>query len=240
MRAQIGTRLELLIIEVGVEVLCLQIIHDPHRWHSAWELAERLIDILGLNREQIDEFLVERRSSCPHSCRVLPRTRRIRIERTTLTEFAFDQSLDNCTHRPEMLTGKGLKHTVTPRRIWHQPTDIDVEPKPQPRNLRVARRAKDRKSVDAVEAPPAESDRAQGQMPDIGRRHQLSTCLSQGILLDEAQRLRIFRMLETMSELLHPWNRPIVDVVVDGVPILGEERDVEQRLLSKIRHRNDK
>src|SRR5699024_12633004 len=99
---------------------------------------------------------------------------------------------------------------------------------------------KDRSSDDVVEAPPTISVPVKDQKSNIGRPHQLITCLSQGILHDEAQRLRINRKQETMSELLHPWNQPIVDVVVDGVPILGEERDVEQRLLCKIRHRNDK
>src|SRR5699024_2495828 len=102
MSSQVSARVELLIVEVGIEVLRLKVIHDPHRGHSAREFSKCLIDVLGLGSEKIHELVVERRRRTPHRFGFLPRSGRARIKRSACAELPFGQRLDHFPHRSEM------------------------------------------------------------------------------------------------------------------------------------------
>jgi hypothetical protein len=67
---------------------------------------------------------------------------------------------------------------------------------------------------------------------------QLGAGLGQGVLLHERQRERLARVAQ-LAELVDAGDRSVVDVVVDGVAVLREEREVRDQVLGQVGDRDD-
>lgn len=183
MSAQVHARTELLVVEVGVKMLSLEIVHDPHRGNGARELAECLVNVFGLRSEEFHELVVEGRRCATDSLGVLPRVRSGSVERPSRTELPFGKSLDYFSHRTEVLPGEGLEHSLTTCRIGHDPPFIRIVTEPQAGDLGFTRSTEDRQSVDAVKAPPSQANRAGREVAHLAGGHEFRAGFGQKLAL---------------------------------------------------------
>src|SRR5699024_3701185 len=51
-------------------------------------------------------------------------------------------------------------------------------------------------------------------------------------------RLRIIKVLQAVAEIFQAGNLTVIDVVVNGVPVLCKKRDIQQRLLGQVGNRD--
>src|SRR6266567_2386597 len=94
-RIQVGARLEEAVVEVEIQVMGLDVVHDEHRRHRAREFAEGVEDVLGLKRDARFEPLVVNLSAPPHARAVGPCSRSVRVERAAWAELALGEGLDH-------------------------------------------------------------------------------------------------------------------------------------------------
>src|SRR5438105_11363862 len=80
-RLQVRPRSEVLVVEVDVEMLRLEEVHDPNAGHGAGELAPGVERVLALERHARQEALIValRRGADP--ARLIPGPRRFRVIR---------------------------------------------------------------------------------------------------------------------------------------------------------------
>lgn len=94
MRPQVSSRRVEGVVELQVQMVCLQIGDQEDGRHGAWKFPEGIEDILGLQSHALPEFLAMHLGGGTDLGRVLPRTRGVRVERPPGAELALAYRLN--------------------------------------------------------------------------------------------------------------------------------------------------
>ena len=162
----------------------------------------------------------------------------MRVERAARAELALGEGRHRARHVGVVRRAVGLEDPLAARGVGHRPALVLVIPESQARNVGIARGAEHGESVDPVEHPAAQAHPLQQQHARVARGGQLRGGLGQRILLDEGERERLTGV-DQPAELRQRGDLVAVDVVVDRVPVLGEEAQDRDQVLGDVGHRYD-
>lgn len=235
---QVRAGVEDLVVVVGVEVLGLEVIHDPDGGDGAGEFAEGVPDVGGLELHQFGKALVGFCGLGADGAALGPRTRGVRVEGAAGTVFALEEGVDGIGHRVVVRRAVGLEDILLADGVRQRPAFIFFNVEAEAGDILTPGAAKECEAVDAVEAPPAEPQRAEDEVAEQGRRHELRGGLGLGVLLEEGEGQGIVDTRD-VAEFLDAGDLAAVDVVVNDVFVAGEEGEVGQGVLRQVGDRRD-
>src|SRR5918993_3175522 len=90
--SQVGPRSEVVVVELQLQVVCLQVGQYEDARDRGGELAEAIKDVLSHDRDALLELLAVDLCAAPHPGALLPGTRCLRVERSSRTELPLGES----------------------------------------------------------------------------------------------------------------------------------------------------
>src|SRR5215470_19823148 len=112
MTTQVGAWLEEPVIEVEVQVVGLDVVHDENGRHRPRELAERVEDVLRLRGDAGFERLVVDLGAASHARAVRPGTGGSGVERAAGTELALGEGFHGGGHVGIVRRAVGLEYPL--------------------------------------------------------------------------------------------------------------------------------
>src|ERR687893_185286 len=139
MGGQVGARLEVMVVEVEVEVVSLDVVHDEDGRHRPRELAEVVEYVLGLQRDARLELVVVDLGAPAEARAVAPRAGRVAVEGSARTELALCERLHRRGHVGVVGRAVGLEDALAAGRVRRRPALVLVVAEAEAGDVGVAR-----------------------------------------------------------------------------------------------------